>query len=100
MNVICRIMRTFAQCYVKNVTCIALEALYFFHTENFDNSHEIMEKQGRSSLGTGFIGPIPLTSYRGVSCSSNLFIGKSKAIGGLADTESHLLLSCYKSMCE
>ena len=54
---------------------IASEALCFFHTENFDNSQEKMEKRVRSSLGIDFIGCVPLTSYKGVSCSSYLFSG-------------------------
>ena len=78
MNVIRRRMRTFAPCYAKCVAYIASEALCFFLTENFDNSHENMEKQGRSSLGVDLIGCIPLTSYKGVSCSSNLFSGSRR----------------------
>ena len=57
----------------RTVAYIASEALCFFHTENFDNSHEKMEKRGRSSLGVEFIGSVPLTSYKGLGCSSNLF---------------------------
>ena len=78
MNVLCRIMRTFAPCYAKCMAYIASEALCFFHTENFDNSQEKMEKRGRSSLGVDLIGCIPLTSYKGVSCSSNLFSGSRR----------------------
>ena len=63
MNVIRRRMRTFARESVPEQERIASEALCFFHTENFDNSHENMEKQGRSSLGVDIIGPVPLTSY-------------------------------------
>ena len=104
MNVIRRIMRTFARQSVRNSAApqqleqaplrsactsfasenvpeparIASEALCFFHTENFDNSQEKMEKRRRSSLGVDIIGPVPLTSYKGVSCSSNLFSGSRR----------------------
>ena len=78
MNVLRRIMRTIALCYAKCAARIASEALCFFHTENFDNSQEKMEKRKRSSLGVDFIGPVPLTSYKGVSCSSNLFSGSRR----------------------
>ena len=63
MNVIRRRMRTFARESVPEQERIASEALCFFHTENFDNSQEKMEKRGRSSLGVDIIGPVPLTSY-------------------------------------
>ena len=72
MNVFCKIMRTFAVAYM------ASEALCFFQTENFDNSHEKLEKQGRSSLGIDNSGCYPLASYKGVSCSSNLFSGSRR----------------------
>ena len=78
MNVIRRRMRTFSRESVPEQERIASEALCFFHTENFDNSQEKMEKQGRSSLGVDLIGCIPLTSYKGVSCSSNLFSGSRR----------------------
>ena len=78
MNVIRRRMRPIARESVPEQERIASEALCFFHTENFDNSHENMEKRGRSSLGIDFIGPVPLTSYKGVSCSSNLFSGSRR----------------------
>ena len=78
MNVICKIMRTLASGNVPEPARIASEALCFFQTENFDNSHEIMEKRRHSSLVADFIGPVPLTSYKDVSCSSNLFSGSRR----------------------
>ena len=67
-----------APCGGRTVAYIASEALCFFQTENFDNSHEKLEKRGRSSLGIDNSGCYPLASYKGVSCSSNLFSGSRR----------------------
>ena len=92
MNVFRQIMCTFARGYGKSVTDIASEALRFFQTENFDNSQEKMEKPGRSSLRIDSGGHCPLTSYKGVSCSSNLFSGSRRPLCGLVE---RLTLLCY-----
>jgi len=86
MNGIWQIMFTFVRESDGNpIADIASEALCFFQTENFDNSHEKMEKPGRSSLGVDSIGRCPLSSYKGVSCSSNLFSGSRRPLCGLVE---------------
>lgn len=92
MNGIWQIMINFVASYGKSVTDISSEALCFFQTENFDNSHEKMEKPGRSSLGVDSIGLCPLSSYKGVGCSSNLFSGSRRPLCGLVE---RLTLLCY-----
>ncbi|MBQ6745467.1 MAG: hypothetical protein IJR07_00240 [Bacteroidaceae bacterium] len=78
MNVFRELMLTFAGCGGKSVADMTLEALCFFQTENFDNSLEKLEKPERSSLGVDCSGCYPLSSYKGVSCSSNLFSGSRR----------------------
>ena len=85
MNVIWKIMLIFAVGYGKSVIDMVSEALCFFQTENFDNSQEKLEKTECSSFDVDSSGCYPLLSYKGVSCSSNLFSGSRRPIGGLAD---------------
>ena len=73
MNVFRRIMRTHASGNVPEPARIASEALCFFQTENFDNSHEKMEKRRRSSLGVDFIEPVPLTPLGDGRSKSSIF---------------------------
>ena len=63
-----------------SVTDIASEALRFFQTKNFDNSHGKLERPGRSSLCIDSSGCCSLSSYKGVSCSSNLFPGSRRPL--------------------
>ena len=67
----------------RTATVVTSEAFSFFQTENFDNSHEKMERERRSSLGYDSIG-IYLHIIQGCELFSNLFLGQSKAFSWIS----------------